>query len=794
MAASVPEPFGPRLKALRELAGYTQEELATIAGLSVHAISALERGERRRPHADTVRALSAALDLTGEARDALIRSARAPADIMAREGPNGPALPLPSTALVGREADIQILRQWLADPSLRLITLTGPGGVGKTRLALEVAHTIRADGASDVRFVALAAIRAPAFVASAVGDALGLPNVTPLDLPQRARVACADRRILLVLDNFEQVIDTAPLLAELLASVGILQLLVTSRASLRVRGEREYAVGPLGLVADSDRVSPVDLVHMPAVRLFVERVRDVRSDFCLTPANGPTVRTICQRLDALPLALELAAPWMKSLTADELLRRLERDVLLSTVGPRDLPERQQTMNATIAWSYQLLDSREQLMFRRLGVLPGRFSIKAAAAVLAGPDDPARARVSALGTIAGLIDRSLLLRADTDASPTRPLFLMLETVRAYATRQLGATGEQEDAQEGLARYCAEEAALAATGLVGLAQAEWLARVQDDLENYRRALTWLIERGRGAEASGVASALMFFWQIRGHAPEGLRWYERILSLAELPPAAEVKSLIGAASMLYWLADHSRARSGALRGLALAHETADLAMVAQAEHLLGHVEYALGDIGAANDRFRHGIGHFRALAIPWGTGLALTGLAQTALATGDAAEAERLLDEAATVLQGAGPWFPGLGIYIRAMLAVRRSDPDDVIASVREMLTLMGTLQDKTFFYSLVPLAAAAVLKGEHAWAARIFGARDAISKSTGISVVDPSMADQQQAAEREARAHLGPERWAIAYAAGRNVSVDTLLKEIDEVLQKRSAAEPDTSGCK
>jgi hypothetical protein len=439
------------------------------------------------------------------------------------------------------------------------------------------------------------------------------------------------------------------------------------------------------------------------------------------------------------------------------------------------------MNATVAWSYQLLDSHEQRMFRRLGVLPGRFPIEAAAAVLAAPDDPALVGVSAPGTIAGLIDRSLLLRADTDAS-TRPLFLMLETVRAYATRQLGATGEHEDAQEGLARYCAEEAARAATGLVGPAQAEWLARVHDDLENYRRALAWLIERGSAAEASAVAWALMFFWLIRGHAPEGLRWYEQILSLPELPTAAEARSLIGAAIMLYWQADHSRARSGALRGLALAHETADLEMVAQAEHLLGHVEYALGDIAAACERFRHGITYFRALAIPWGTGLSLTGLAQAALATGDAAEAERLLDEAATVLRGAGPWFPGLGIYIRAILAVRRSDPDHTIASVQELLTRMGTLQDKTFFYSLVPLAAAAVLKGEHAWAARIFGAREAISRSTGVSVVDPSMVDQQQAAEREARAHLGPDRWAIAYAAGRNVSVDTLLKEIDEVLQR------------
>ena len=210
-------------------------------------------------------------------------------------------------------------------------------------------------------------------------------DVTARDLPRRARVACENHPTLLVLDNFEQVLDAAPPVADLLTSVPLLRLLVTSRAPLRVRGEREYVVGPLELEAASDAMSPADLARAPAVRLFVERVRDVQPDFRLTSANGPTVTAICRRLDALPLALELAAPWIKVLTVEDLLRRLTHDVLLSTVGPRDLPERQQTMNATVAWSYQLLSPDEQRAFRRFGALPGRFSIDAAAAVLAGRD-------------------------------------------------------------------------------------------------------------------------------------------------------------------------------------------------------------------------------------------------------------------------------------------------------------------------------------------------------------------------------------------------------------------------
>ena len=383
MKPGPPGSFGAQLKALREAAGYTQEELATIAGLSVHAVSALERGERRRPHVETVRALSAALDLTGTARDALLRSARASADHAAIDELSAVSLPLAITPLLGRDADLQTLRHWLADAATRLITLTGPGGAGKTSLALELAREMAEEGSDRVIFVSLAPIRDPAFVASAIAEVLGLADGATLDLPRRARAACRDQATLLVVDNFEQVLDAAPLVADLLTWVAPLRVLVTSRAPLRVRGEREYTVGPLGLEAGSEAMPPADLARAPAVRLFVERVRDVQPDFRLTSANGPTVSAICRRLDALPLALELAAPWMKVLTVEDLLRRLTEDVLLSTVGSRDLPERQQTINATVAWSYQLLNSDEQRAFRHFGALPGLFPIDAAAATLAG---------------------------------------------------------------------------------------------------------------------------------------------------------------------------------------------------------------------------------------------------------------------------------------------------------------------------------------------------------------------------------------------------------------------------
>jgi predicted ATPase/DNA-binding XRE family transcriptional regulator len=781
MPQAVSRPFGAQLKALREAAGFTQDELATVSGLSVHAVSALERGERRRPHVETVRALCAALDLTGAARDELLATARPPT--VAADALKNPPPPLPITVLLGRENDLEILWRWLTDATTHLITLVGPGGVGKTRLALQLAHTMCQEGSTRVVFVPLAAVRDSAFVATAIGDALGLADVSRHDLPRRARAACADMPTLLVLDNFEHLLDAAPLVAELLTVASPLRVLATSRASLRLRGEREYVVGPLALHAAADTV-PEDLARSPAARLFLDRVADVRPDFQLTAANAPTVAAICRRLDALPLALELAARWMKALTAEDLLRRLETDALLSTAGARDLPERQRTMNATVAWSYQLLEPSEQRAFRRFGALPGLFPVDAAAEVLAGGEGGSDTADEAVRVTASLIDKSLLVRSETSVVPGCPLYYMLETVRTYAGLELSAADERDDAMEGLVRYCTREAAVAAEHLVGPMQAEWLDRTHEDIDTYRAAMAWLLARDRAAEAAHIVGGLMFFWVVRGQA-EGLRWYEQTLSLKSLPPAAECKALIGAAMLSFDQGDLTRGQARIARALALARGGTEPLDVARAEDLAARVEHALGHFAAAGDLFNSAIDRFKALSIPWGLGNALVGLARVLVAYGDTARAERLLDEATPAIENAGPWFMSRALYVRAIMAVQRGSADEAIALVRGSLGRIMDLQDKYgFAFTLVPLATAAVQKHDDEWAARILGARDAISERTGATIVLKMVHDLHADAEREVRSRLGAERWRAAYATGRRASIDSVLGEIDARVVERA----------
>ena len=389
-------------------------------------------------------------------------------------------------------------------------------------------------------------------------------------------------------------------------------------------------------------------------------------------------------------------------------------------------------------------------------------------------------------MAGLIDKSLLLRADTSMA-ARPQYQMLETVRAYAVLALTAAGERDDALEGLARYCAAEAASAGAGLVGSAQAEWLDRVRDDLDNYRAALGWLLERGRAGEAADIAWHLLFFWLIQGRGTEGLQWYEHTLNVPRLAPATESKALVGASVMWFTQGHPGHARNGLTRALTVGRDVADGDVVAMAENLFGHVEQAVGNLDAARERFTRSVEQFRTLSSAWGIGNALMGMAGVALATGDIEQAERVLDEATAVLRQAGPWFLNLPLYIRANLAVQRGRADEAIALVRESLTCSRALNDKfAFVYALTPLAAAAVLKGDDAWAARVLGARDAVTERTGASAVDKSVRELRERTAQEVRERLGSERWSRAYAAGRRASVDSLLKDIG------SARAPDVMG--
>ena len=777
MKTGAPGSFGAYLKMLRATAGFTQEELATNAGLSVHAVSALERGERRRPHMETVRALAAALGLKDDARDALVKAARAQADESAFDELSGVPLPVALTALVGRDADTETLRQWLDDPLARLITIVGPGGVGKTRIALEIAHGVADQRTTRVGFVQLAAIRDPAFVASAIAEAVGLSDATAADLPQRVCAACDDQRpMLLVLDNCEHVLDAAPLVVDLLTSAPSLRLLATSRAPLRVRGERLYTLGPLDLRADAETLSPDDLAQMPAVHVFVERVRGARPEFRLTPTNAPAVVAICRRLDALPLALELAAPWIKVLTPEGLLRRLEHDVLLPTVARGDLPERQQTMSSTVTWSYQLLGRDEQRAFRRLGALPGRFPLDAVAAVLAGAGRPDNGYES-LRAAAALTEKSLLCQVEGSVT-ARPLYQMLETVRAVAALELDAAGERDDALEGLARYCSREAAAAEEGLVGPSQIEWLNRVRDNLHNYRAVLTWLIERHRPVEAADIAWGLMFFWLIRGRAAEGLQWYHQILNLADLPSASASRMLVGTAVLAHPRGDLERARTAAADALAIATGEGDTTVVVHAQLLLGHIEQASGNVDQANVLLARSFEGFKTMAIPWGIGNALIGMASIALAARDVQKAEGFLDQATSVLRHAGPWFLNLPLYIHAIAAVQRGDADGAIALVHESLLCSRQVRDRfAFTYALIPLAAAAGLKGKDAWAARILGARDAITERTGTTVSSNAVRHLRERVEQQARTRLGAGKWGRAYETGRTASVDSLLNDIE-----------------
>jgi predicted ATPase/DNA-binding CsgD family transcriptional regulator len=516
-------------------------------------------------------------------------------------------LPAQLTPLIGREQGIQTVCALLRQPEVRLVTLTGIGGVGKTRLSLQVGIDLLDDFADGVCFVPLAPISDPDLVIPTIAQALGIKEAGKQPVTGLLQAYVHDKRLLLLLDNFEQVLPAVPELSNLLAGCPQLKVLVTSRAVLHIRGEHEFSVPPLALP---------DLTHLPgseslsqyaAVALFLQCAQAARPDFQVTSANIRTIAEICVHLDGLPLAIELAAARIKLLHPQALLVRLEHRLQVLTSGAQDAPVRQQTLRNTLAWSYDLLDAEEQRLFRRLSVFVGGCTLEAVEGLsMVLGERPAEV----LDGVASLMDKSLLRQLEQEGE--EPRLLMLATIREYGLETLAASGEMESTQRAHAAYYLALAEDAEIEIGGPKQATWLGRLEREHDNLRAALSWLLEQAEIKEAAEgeynivlalrLGGALRSFWVVHGHISEGRNFLERALAVVvpfahtRIKASVHAKALIVAANLAFVQSDYERAEPLFQASLALYRELEDQPGIAFALSLLGSLAWTQGDMAAA------------------------------------------------------------------------------------------------------------------------------------------------------------------------------------------------------
>lgn len=775
MTVASPGSFGSQLRALREAAGLSQEELAERARISSHAVSALERGTRTRPYPHTVRALTDALSVTDDQRAELVAAVparRAPASgrpTDAAPAGGGWSLPKPATPLIGRDADVERLAALLRDHDRRLVTLTGTGGVGKTRLSLAVAQAA-ATAFGGVCLVELAPLLTAEGVLPAIVDAIDASSPDDPDPVRAIAEKLADQRVLLLLDNVEHVIDAVPHLARLIEAVPGLTVLATSRAPLRIRGEIEVAVEPLALPSASS--TPHAVRTSPAVRLFLDRARAVAPGWGEAADDADAVAEICGRLAGIPLALELTAARARLLDPAVLLTRLD-DAAVD--GARDLPERQRTMSATLDWSYGLLGRDERALLRLLAVFAGGFRLDdvEAVAAMAGtvrPDDVLR-------LLQTLAEQSLVVPTSTVDCGRR--HRLLEPVAQYALDKLATAGEWEAAARAHADHFLVLAERAEPQYQRAEQVTWLARIDAEHANLTAAIERCLATGAADQAARFTWALWLYWWLRGHVVHGRRLAEAVLGRevrTDLRPRAE----LAAATMAFAMDDIEASRrwwSAAVEGT---KGSPDLVSTANAVAGLGLAELASGDLEKAERRFRETVPIAEAAGPggEWTAALNQIWLGTVGLLAGDPDGAAEHIERGLASARGRGDRLTSyVALYNLAQVEVARGRPDLARGHLADGMRLSletGDLANLAHF-----LDASAVLEAAadvHARVPLLVGAAQAIRETIGARGYGYYRPDPEAAIKAidEARRHLGADRYDDALDVGRALSPNDAVR--------------------
>src|SRR5215469_8870801 len=708
---------------------------------------------------------------------------------VARSGSGAPddaglsdVLPAPATPLVGREREAAAVEELVVHEGVRLVTLTGPGGVGKSRLAVEAARRLGPGFADGVRFVELAAVRSADLVAPAIATGLGL-NTSAGRLVADLESYLRARRLLLVLDNFEQVLGAAPMLAGLLGAAPGLVVLVTSRAVLRLSGEHEFAVPPLPVPPAGAALDPGQLERYASVSLFTERAHAADPGFELTSGNAAAVAEICRRLDGLPLAIELAAARVRLLPPQALASRLDERFSLLTGGARDLPERQQTLRNTLDWSFELLPAAEQALLARLGVFAGSFSLPAAEAI--GADAPGQDQAGpVMDTLGALVDSSLV---QPQTRRDQPRFALLESIRQYALDRLREGGDWTEAHDRHAAYFLALAEPADADLTGAGQLAWLDRLEADHDNLWAAMSWLAGHGPLEQAVHLITVTNRYWWLRGHAAELARPGDDIVAGSkDLPPGQHALALTQAGLIV--IADRDPARGQDLLEQTLPLYRQDdeqpplsVTMNALALAVLGYLAVLRRDYAAASKLLDQGqallrerrdddLAGFDRLQRQVTVAFADDVLGQIRLSQGDNDAAAQLFTDGLAVARRAQDWTPQLAaLYGLARARQAQRDLFGAAGHLREGLALAAQAGDETSTaYYLEALATVAGQQDNPQRAVRLFAAARSIldARGSGWLCAFVPRVPPDDAVLAGLRSRIGDTAFELAQAWGRS----------------------------